>query len=413
MKTTIHSLTFTLLLRLLYACATSPDNTKTLHFVSCEGAQLLDTNKAALTLKGTNLGNWLVPEGYMFKTGQVNSPRKIDELLKEMIGPEKTDSFWLAHLEVYIQKKDIEYLKKIGCNHVRLPFHYKLFTNEPYLGTVDAGFAYTDKLIEWCKEAGLYVLLDMHCAPGGQTGDNIDDSYGYPYLFTDEAAKKQFVAIWHRIAEHYKNENTVVGYDLVNEPIAHYFKDDQAFLEKGLIEVYQRAIDTIRSTDTSHLIFVNGSMWSTNFEVFETPFKDNKIVYEFHKYWMPPVQKEIQDYVDFRDEHQVPIYVGETGENTDEWVMQFRTLLDSNAINWCFWPYKKMNNPKGIMNFEQPKAYESIVNYAAADRSSYKAIRSNRPDADSVQTALKGYLHNANLDNCYPNTGYCKGLGLF
>ena len=73
--------------------------------------------------------------------------------------------------------------------------------------------------------------------------------------------------------------------------------------------------------------------------------------------------------MDFRDKHQVPIYIGETGENTDEWVNDFRILLDENAISWCFWPYKKMNNTRGIMNFNEPEDYHLITNYAKSDRS--------------------------------------------
>lgn len=387
-------------------------NAKPILFVKHIEGQLIGIDEEPLFLKGTNLGNWLVPEGYMFKTGDVSSPTKIDAMLKEMIGPDKTNAFWHQHLETYIQKEDILYLKKIGCNHIRLPFHYRLFTSEPYLGTVDAGFTYLDRVINWCKEAEMYVLLDMHCAPGGQSGDNIDDSYGYPFLFDNEASKSLMLNVWKRIAYRYKNEPIVLGYDIMNEPIAHYFEKDRAHLEAELVKLYDRAIEAIREIDANHLIFVNGSMWSTNFAIFDPVFEDDKIVYEFHKYKMPPVQAEVQAYVDFREKNKVPIYVGETGENTDEWVLQFRQLLESNHINWCFWPYKKMNNPKGVMNFKEPEVYHYISDYAKANRSSYHNIRDHRPPKDSVKRALKEYLKNAQFKNCFPNEGYCKGLGL-
>lgn len=380
-------------------------------FVTSEGKELVDRNGDRFLLKGTNIGNWLVPEGYMFKMEQVNSPRKIDELLYELIGPDSLTKFWHQFLENYITQEDIKYLKSTGINHIRLPFHYKLFTQDLYMGKRNAGFTYFDRIIEWCREENLYVLLDMHCSPGGQTGDNIDDSYGYPYLLKSKMSQDLMTEVWLKIANKYKDNPIILGYDLTNEPIAHYFEGEMAVLNHELFLLYKRIVAEIRKVDGNHLIFLNGSNWSTNFDVFEE-IVDDKIVYEFHKYWFDVKQEEVQLYVDFREKHNVPVYVGETGENTDEWVNDFRLLLESNAINWCYWPYKKMNNTKGFMNFTQPEHYQLITDYALSDRSSYKMIRENRPDTKLVQVALNQFLVNSLFKNNYENTGYIKGLGL-
>lgn len=383
--------------------------TEKVSFITTKGIQIIDTEGNPIILKGTNLGNWLVPEGYMFKMDQVNSPRKIDELLYELIGPDSLKVFWEGFLNNYITQNDIKYLKRIGCNHIRLPFHYKMFTDDLYMGERNAGFKYFDRLIDWCREEKIYVLLDMHCAPGGQTGDNIDDSYGYPYLFKSESSQNLITEIWVKIAHKYKNDPVVLGYDLMNEPIAHYFEDELEDLNHKLFLLYQRMVKEIRQVDSNHTIFLNGSVWSGNFDVFEEPIDDN-IVYEFHKYWFDVNQDAIQKYLDFREENQVPVYIGETGENTDEWISNFRILLDKHAIGWCFWPYKKMNNMKGIMNFNEPQDYYLIKEYAKSDRSSYKSIRKNRPDVLKIQSALNEYLKNALYKNNYPNKGYNKAL---
>lgn len=383
--------------------------TNTLSFIKTKGTKLIDDNGNEIKLKGTNIGNWLVPEGYMFKMEQVNSPRKIDELLYELVGPDSLKVFWKGFLDNFITQDDVKYLKSIGCNHIRLPFHYKMFTDELYMGERNSGFKYFDRLIEWCKEEELYILLDMHCAPGGQTGDNIDDSYGYPFLFKSKSSQDLMTKIWVDIAEKYKEEPIVIGYDIVNEPIAHYFEDELDVLSHELFLLYKRIVEEIRVVDKQHTIFLNGSIWSSNFDVFEE-ILDNNVVYEFHKYWVDVNNDAIQPYLNFRDKHKVPIYVGETGENTDEWVNDFRVLLDENEINWCYWPYKKMNNTKGIMNFEEPENYHLISDYAKSDRSSYAKIRENRPIISEVQKTLNEYLENSLYKNNFVNKGYTKAL---
>jgi hypothetical protein len=249
----------------------------------------------------------------------------------------------------------------------------------------------------------------MHCAPGGQTGDNIDDSYGYPWLMIDENSQNHIIDIWKNIAQYYSDEPLILGYDLLNEPIAHYFEDDN--LNDKLEPIYRKIVAAIRTVDTNHIIILGGARWNTDFTVFGKPF-DDKLVYEFHKYWMTPEQKEIQEYLDFRDKYNVPIYMGESGENNDEWVLKFRNLLDAHSIGWHFWPYKKMENTSGPVNFNKPEYYDLISEYSESDRSSYKSIRENRPDIEKVKLALKNFVEQRRFVNCYPNNGYIKALGL-
>jgi len=363
-----------------------------------------------ITLKGVNLGNWLVPEGYMFKTGEVGAPGQIDQLLLEMIGPDSLAAFWDRYLDNYITHDDIKFLKRIGCNHIRLPFHYKLFTGDLYMGKRNAGFAYFDRVINWCRQENLYVLLDMHCAPGGQTGYNIDDSPGYPWLFFSKTSQDLMSEIWVKIAERYKNEPIIIGYDVVNEPLASYFTDEIKDYNHRLFLLYQRMVADIRKADKSHIIFLSGSLWALDFGVFEKILDDN-IVYEFHKYHFDVKHEAIQQYLDFRDKHNVPVYIGETGENSDEWVKQFTALLDKNEVNWAYWPYKKMDDTAGAMNFKQPQDYTLISAYAKSDRSSYGKMRNNMPDRTKVQKALNAFLDNSLFKNNFPNKGYIEGLG--
>ncbi|MDB5129080.1 cellulase family glycosylhydrolase [Mucilaginibacter sp.] len=381
-------------------------------FITVKGKEIIGVDNKPFLMRGTNLGNWLVPEGYMFKFKSVNSQRLINEALTELVGPEEMKLFWRKFQDTYVTEADIQFLKASGMNSIRIPFNYKLFTYEDYMGqnNPNRGFELLDRVIGWCKKANLYVMLDMHCAPGGQTGDNIDDGNGYPFLFTSAASRKLTADIWRKIANHYKNETIIMGYDLLNEPIAHYFKVDE--LNPHLEPTFKQITAAVRSVDKNHIVFIGGAQWDSNFKPFGKPF-DSKSVYTFHKYWTEPVQKVIQDYVDFRDKYNVPIYVGETGENTDEWVRDFRILCEKNRIGWHYWPYKKLDNLKGITSFNVPDGYDEIIAYTEKPRASFEEIRKAAPaDREKIKKALYGFLENSKFANCIPNKGYIEALGL-
>lgn len=196
-------------------------------FMRISGTGLVTPKGQKFFIQGTSLGNWLNPEGYMFGFSKTNSPGRINQMLCEMVGPDFTAEFWKAFKDNYITRDDVRFIAGTGANTIRLPFHYKLFTDEDYMGLTSNqdGFARIDSVVSWCRETGLYLILDMHDAPGGQTGDNIDDSYGYPWLFESEASQQQFCDIWKKIATYYKNEPVILGYELINEPIAPYFSN--------------------------------------------------------------------------------------------------------------------------------------------------------------------------------------------
>jgi len=348
-----------------------------------------------------------VPEGYMWLfEGGPQSPSEIRALVLELLGPEGSAAFWQKYRENYITREDLALLHRAGFNAVRVPLHYTLFDSD-----TAEGFKLLDQLIAWSRAENLYVILDLHAAPGGQTGANIDDSAGYPWLYRSPQEQEHLVAVWRRLAMHYRNEPAVLGYDLLNEPIPHFPK--LAPLNSSLEPVYKKLSAEIRKVDTHHILFLGGAQWDSNFSVFGKPFDPN-VAYTFHKYWTAPDESVIRQYLDFRDHNDVPIWMGESGENTDEWIAQFVNTLEKNNIGWAFWPYKKMEKSSAVVSINPPADWHEIVEFAKLPRDTahVEDRLKARPEQETINRAFAEFLESIRLQNCRVNQGYLKALGL-
>jgi len=141
-----------------------------------EGKKIIDKNGNEVILKGSGLGGWMLMEGYMMQSSDVaDTQHEFRERLEDLMGKTKTDEFFDAWLKNHVTKADIDSLAKWGFNSVRLPMHYNLFTlpieDEPVAGQntfLDKGFDMVDALLSWCEANQMYLILDLHAAPGGQ-----------------------------------------------------------------------------------------------------------------------------------------------------------------------------------------------------------------------------------------------------
>ena len=165
-------------------------SSKAQHFLSTKGKAIVNENQDTVLLRGMGLGGWMVQEGYMLQTaGFAGAQHQIRATIEELIGEEDTDLFYDAWLANHCRKSDIDSLKSWGFNSVRLPMHYNLFTlpieEEPVAGEqtwLDKGFVLTDSLISWCAQNEMYVILDLHAAPGGQGYDQGISAVSYTHL---------------------------------------------------------------------------------------------------------------------------------------------------------------------------------------------------------------------------------------
>jgi hypothetical protein len=374
-------------------------------FAQTRGEDVLDGSGKVIHLKGTNLGNWMVPEGYMWRfEGGPQSPKEIYNFVTELMGPTRAEEFWQAYRANYITQDDIRFIRAQGFNVIRVPMHWQLFQ------TPDAeGFRLLDNVVRWSKAAGLYVVLDLHAALGGQTGANIDDGYGYPWLLVDAGAQQQTIDLWTRLAKHYRNEPTVLGYDLLNEPIPTYRGLES--LNPKLEPLYKRIAAAIRQVDRHHILILGGAQWDGNLSVFGQPF-DSNILYTVHRYGTPPEQSTLTKWIAFRDKYHVPVWLGESGENSDEWVAAFRALLEKNDFGWAFWPYKKMQVTSALVSYAPPPGWDQIVAFARLPRGdgAVEERLRQRPPQTVIDAAMAGLLKNIQLAHGSINAGYIHAL---
>jgi len=365
-----------------------------LTFLHTRGQDIVDEKGNKVLLRGVGLGNWLLPEGYMWKFGDNGDrPRRIEKITRDLLGEENAKRFWTEYRKNYIAEADIKRIAKLGYNSVRPALNARLFLDEN--GAPDdkaEGFILLDQLVAWCKANDIYVIIDMHAAPGGQTGQNIDDSANdQPELFMDAKYQDQLVALWKHIAHRYRKESAVAGYDLFNEPLPE--RTGAAAAYKAQVEpLYQRITAAIRQVDPKHMIIVEGVNWANDWSVFTHPF-DANLVYQFHYYcWDHPVElKSIRQYLDQRNRLDAPVWVGETGESDNAIYWATTEYFEANNIGWSFWPWKKMDTQNTPYSIKSPAQWNAVAAYSRGGE---------KPSPETAQKAFDELLANVRLQNC-------------
>ncbi|MBL0337002.1 MAG: cellulase family glycosylhydrolase [Chitinophagaceae bacterium] len=367
---------------------------KELSFLHTSGQDIVNASGERIFLKGVGLGNWLLPEGYMWKFGGLGDrPRKIEKLVSEMIGKEQSELFWKKFRQQYITEADIIQIAGLGFNSVRPALNSRLFLTEGENPVyVDEGFRLIDSLVAWCKKHRLYVILDMHGAPGGQTGQNIDDSPNdIPELFINPKYQDQLVELWVKLAQRYKDEPTVAAYDLLNEPLPVGTGSADKY-KHLLVPLYQRITTAIRKVDPRHMITLEGFDWSNDWSLFDKPF-DSNVFYQFHYYcWARPDQLGgINKFLQKREELKTPVWVGETGEKGNAIYWATTQLFEANNIGFSFWPWKKMDTQNTPFSIKKPDDWDLISAYSKGG---------SKPDSARAQKILNTLLENIKIENC-------------
>ncbi len=378
----------------LLCCFSMP----TFAFLKADGQEIVDSTGTPILLRGYGLGGWLVPEGYMLQFPGFGSPTDIRNKILDVLGPQNTDAFYAAYEANYVNRKDIEQIADWGFNSIRIPFHYKLFYDPATQDFREAGFALLDSLLDWCGDNGLYLILDMHCAPGGQNNGNISDSDGIEARLWTEPQTNQplTINIWKEIARRYATDPRVGGYDLLNETVL-----PDGFSNQVLRDFFIQLTDSIRQIDTNHMIFIEGNWFATNFDLLTPPWDDN-MAYSFHKYWSETDPGSIQGYLSIRAQHNVPLWMGESGENSNAWFNEAIRLFEDNNIGWCWWTHKKLNTLTSPYSAKRPQNYQTLLDYWDGN--------GTKPSQSFATTAMMELAENLKIENCDYRPGVIPAL---
>ncbi|HEY4151273.1 MAG TPA: cellulase family glycosylhydrolase [Chitinophagaceae bacterium] len=344
-------------------------------FLKADGKIIVDGNGQKYILRGMGLGGWMLQEGYMFHVSNLGRQYIIKSKIEELVGTEKTNLFYQQWLAGHTTKADIDSLAAWGFNSIRLPMHYNLFTlpvdQEPVKGGetwIGKGFTMVDSLLKWCGHNKMYLILDLHATPGGQGNDLpiSDRDPAKPSLWESEANQQKMVALWHELAWRYANEPWIGGYDIINEPNWGFddpkdIRGTKEQLNEPLKKLMVRITNAIREVDTHHIIIIEGNGFGNNYNGL-LPTWDNNMVLSFHKYGNFNQPSAIAHFLELREKYNVPLWMGESGENSNTWFTEAINLVETHDIGWAWWQSKKMgiNNP---LEVKEPEGYHLLTDY--------------------------------------------------
>jgi len=342
------------------------------HLRVCNGK--ISDGENPVQLKGTNFAGWLMMEGYIMGARNI-AVQAFKKDFARRLGKRALADFEKDFYQNFIQRSDFDRARALGFNCIRLPFHCGLVEAAPFKIN-RSGVAYLDKALQWAKAADLRVILDMHAAPGAQNHDWHSDSLGRARFWDSVRYQQRACAVWEYLADRYKDDTAVAGYDLLNEAVVGDVKKLNAF--------YKKAICAIRSADRHHVIFVEGNRWAMDLEALDD-FDDGNLAFSIHFYhpiefsfnFIPglkyplrskkgtfgrgTLKRMVDQYARFARKKCRPVLVGELGVNSRAGVWGDELLLvdtldclNQAGFHWTYWTFKAVKShmfPDGIYSY--------------------------------------------------------------
>ncbi len=339
--------------------------------------KVVDAQGQEIRLRGACVGGWMNMENFI--NGYPGSEHAIRATLADTIGESKAHFFFERMLDYFLSEDDIVFMKAQGATVVRLPVNYRHFESDAAPFTyLESGFSRLEQAIGWCAKHGLYAIIDMHAVQGNQNTDWHSDNGSRQALFWQHPHfQDRWIALWEVLAERFKGNAAVAGYNVMNEP--HTGNPRGRLTGMGepkwdqINALYRRIVSAIRAIDPDHIIILEGDSYSSRFAQFDAPFADN-LLYSSHNYTRPgfgpgpyptaewnrkwqEVNLLAHEGTQFMQKYNAPLWAGEFGSpynNSAAEVPDRMRALDDQisvfeqyGVHWTTWTYKDV----GVMGW--------------------------------------------------------------
>ena len=328
---------------------------KPLPFLKTQGREIVDECGQSVLLTGCNIGGWLLLEPWipgLDSQEGLETEKEIWDLLGKRFGRDGKLELIKAYRDNFFTEDDVRRIADFGLNCIRIPIWWRATSDPEYGGD----FSRLDRCIDWCKRYGIYAVLDLQGAPGGQAGEsaNVGEPADGGSLWKKTEYKQQTVDWWKQVALRYKNEPAVAMYDLLNEGTAVPKYDD-------LVNLYDQLYREIRKLDTNHIIVME-DIWGFHHLPLPETFGWENVAYSFHYYprnmsveqALEAPEVDLPRYNRSALYKGIPVYVGEFssidashgGVNS---FLKMRQACDHFGWSWTFWTWKKIEENDGIL----------------------------------------------------------------
>lgn len=316
-------------------------------FLTTSGQNIVNKKGEKVQLKGVNLGAWLIWEDWLCPYEEATDHNDVLETLTERFGIEKAYELMDTYMDNWITEYDLDLIKEMGFNCVRVPFWYRNFyydDNGTKILDEDGNwdFSRLDWVVSECSKREIYVVLDMHGAVGYQSDaphNGKADSCGL-YEDTEQGERYRVLTdeLWTAIAERFNGNPAVAMYDLLNEPMCDV---DCGEITRRINNesIYTRLYNTVRAVDNDHIITME-CIWTAIAlpNAFLKGWKN--VVYQVHFYNNSNFIFNIFALFTKIIFWDVPMMMGEFyPHESTTWENCFETMNKLN-YSWFLWTYK-------------------------------------------------------------------------
>ena len=391
------------------------DNSRVRGFLRAEGHRTVNGDGEEVLLRGWGAGNWTNPEGFMMGLGtaymddsmkdglslhrRLATARSMGQVVRDLCGTEYARTFWPRWQAAHLGEADIRAMAELGYNSVRLPVTaWVLLPEEPELRFDEEGFAMLDRVLAWCERYRIYAIIDLHGAPGGQSGLSCDDGLdNIPRMLMEPESRERALALWEEIARRCADRWIVGGYDLLNEPISigrwHHLMPE-------LARFYDDAIAAIRRHDRNHICFLEGALFATNLAIFDRAYDPEcgNWGISTHLYNVQPETRELYKFIEAQHRLNVPVWIGE-GRLKDAEMAVFYEIAAQHHMGFNLWVWKSVVNDEdsGLFAYEQPEGFDAVLRFCTEG--------GPRPSYAEAQRLFDALIERVRFENCRLNRG--------